>query len=40
VVTEGAVEKHVRSILSKLSLPATEDNHRRVLAVLTFLEAG
>jgi serine/threonine-protein kinase PknK len=40
VVTEGAVEKHVRSILSKLSLPATEDNHRRVLAVLTFLDAG
>jgi serine/threonine-protein kinase PknK len=39
VVTEGAVEKHVRSILSKLSLPTTEDSHRRVLAVLTFLGA-
>jgi serine/threonine-protein kinase PknK len=39
VITEGAVEKHVRSILSKLNLPATEDNHRRVLAVLTFLGA-
>jgi len=39
VVTEGAVEKHVRSILSKLNLPATEDSHRRVLAVLTFLGA-
>jgi DNA-binding NarL/FixJ family response regulator len=39
VITEGAVEKHVRSILSKLGLPAAEDNHRRVLAVLTFLDA-
>ena len=39
VITEGAVEKHVRSILSKLRLPSTEDSHRRVLAVLTFLEA-
>jgi DNA-binding NarL/FixJ family response regulator len=37
VITEGAVEKHVRSILSKLDLPATQGNHRRVLAVLTFL---
>src|SRR5262245_28373227 len=37
VVTEGAVEKHVRSILSKLNLPAGTDSHRRVLAVLTFL---
>jgi serine/threonine-protein kinase PknK len=37
VVTEGAVEKHVRSILSKLRLPATQDAHRRVLAVLVFL---
>jgi len=39
VVTEGAVEKHVRSIMAKLRLPATGDEHRRVLAVLTFLEA-
>jgi DNA-binding NarL/FixJ family response regulator len=39
VVTEAAVEKHVRSILSKLSLPPAAGHHRRVLAVLTFLKA-
>jgi DNA-binding NarL/FixJ family response regulator len=37
-VTEGTVEKHVRHILAKLSLPETDDDHRRVLAVVTFLE--
>ena len=38
-VTEGTVEKHVRSILSKVRLPEAPDDHRRVLAVLTFLES-
>jgi DNA-binding NarL/FixJ family response regulator len=38
-ITEGAVEKNVRSILAKLRLPAAEDDHRRVLAVVTYLEA-
>ena len=38
-VTEGTVEKHVRSILTKLNLPDTDEDHRRVRAVITFLEA-
>jgi DNA-binding NarL/FixJ family response regulator len=40
VVSGGAVEKHVRNIFSKLDLPASDDDHRRVLAVLAFLRAG
>nr|WP_234811778.1 response regulator transcription factor [Mycolicibacterium canariasense] len=38
-VTEGTVEKHVRSILTKLDLPETGDDHRRVRAVILFLDA-
>jgi DNA-binding NarL/FixJ family response regulator len=38
-ITAGTVEKHVRSILMKLRLPATEDDQRRVLAVITYLDA-
>ena len=39
VVTERAVEKHVTSIFSKLDLPATAEGHRRVLAVLAYLNS-
>jgi DNA-binding NarL/FixJ family response regulator len=38
-VTEGTVEKHVRSILMKLRITDASDDHRRVLAVLTFLDS-
>jgi DNA-binding NarL/FixJ family response regulator len=37
VVQPGAVEKHISSIFHKLNLPASDDDHRRVLAVLAFL---
>ncbi len=39
VVSEGAVEKHVSSIFAKLGLAPSESDHRRVLAVLTYLGA-
>ena len=39
VVTPGAVEKHVSNIFAKLSLSASDDDHRRVLAVLAFLQS-
>ena len=39
VVTERAVEKHVTSIFSKLDLAPTAEDHRRVLAVLTYVKA-
>ena len=37
VVSAGAVEKHIRSVLMKLDLPPAEEDHRRVLAVLAWL---
>jgi DNA-binding NarL/FixJ family response regulator len=38
-ITEHTVEKHVKNIFGKLRLPPSDDDHRRVLAVLTFLSA-
>jgi DNA-binding NarL/FixJ family response regulator len=40
VVTEGAVEKHVTSIFNKLDMPPADQAHRRVLAVLRYLDHG
>jgi DNA-binding NarL/FixJ family response regulator len=39
VVTEHAVEKHIRNIFQKLNIDSGPDDHRRVLAVLTFLRS-
>nr|BFD91028.1 response regulator transcription factor [Kitasatospora sp. Xyl93] len=40
VVSDSAVAKHINSIFTKLHLPPAEDSHRRVMAVLRFLEVG
>jgi DNA-binding NarL/FixJ family response regulator len=40
VITDGTVEKHVASIFAKLGLPASDDDNRRVLAVLRYLRDG
>jgi DNA-binding NarL/FixJ family response regulator len=39
VITERAVEKHITSIFGKLNLPAAPADHRRVLAVLAYLQS-
>jgi hypothetical protein len=40
VLSVGAVEKHIASILGKLRIPPSESDHRRVLAVVTYLQSG
>jgi DNA-binding NarL/FixJ family response regulator len=40
VITEHTDEKHVTSVIGKLQIPASADDHRRVLAVLTFLDSA
>jgi DNA-binding NarL/FixJ family response regulator len=40
VITEHTVEKHVTSVMGKLQIPASADDHRRVLTVLTFLDSA
>ncbi|MFD7906529.1 response regulator [Kitasatospora sp. NPDC059722] len=40
VVSDSAVAKHINSIFTKLDLPPADDSHRRVMAVLRFLEVG
>jgi len=39
VISEGAVEKHVANIFTKFDLPVSESDHRRVLAVLRYLDS-